>query len=117
MTITLEPQKAIINGTALYAEIGTVEEAWLGREDHGIYTYVLTLKFPGAGQGAGSYNLNNPESMGKHLIALMDFFGCPFNYIKGRKVYALRADQRGSILGLLSEDQRKTIIFSEVVDG
>src|SRR3982751_4252153 len=106
----MEPAKANVNGKSYLAELGTVKEAWLGREDHGIFTYMLTINFGGKEQGAGAYNLNNAERMGLHLQALLNFFGCPWNYIQNKRVYALQEHAGGTIVGLLNESKSKSII-------
>jgi len=117
MTIAIEPVKATIDGKSYFAELGHIENTMLGREDHGIFTYVFSMNFDGSGQGAGSYCLNDPETFGKHVQAVIDFFGGTWESIKGREVYVLRETQYGPILGFLKKDQSKFIIFSEVLGG
>ena len=46
-----------------------IESTMLGREDHGIATFMLDLDYGGVGQGAGGYALDEPQkdSTGKFI--------------------------------------------------
>lgn len=116
MNILVEPLKAKIDGKDYFLELGIVRDTFLGREDHGIFTYTLEFDFNGSSQSAGNYFLNDPGRMGKHLQAVMNFLGS-WESIKGRELYVMRETRYGPIEGLLRRDQSSYLIFSEVVNG
>jgi len=117
MTITINPATANINGTDYFLELGTIESTMLGKEDHGIFTYVLSFKFGGSGQGAGTLCLNDPIFFGTHIQALLNFFGGTWESLKGSRAFVLREEPYGLIRGLMDESQSKTLIFNEVSDS
>jgi len=49
------------------AKIGST---MLGREDHGIMTFMLQLDFSGSGQGCGGYSFSNHEKKGDCSFAI-----------------------------------------------
>jgi hypothetical protein len=113
MTLTVKPAVTVIDGVEYEMELATIVSTSLGREDHGIFTFMLDLDYGGSGQGAGGYALNDPEIFGKAVQAIIDFFGSDWEHIKGRKVYALKEGHNGTVKGLVKSDQKAWVIFSD----
>lgn len=111
--ITVKPATTNIDGVDYEMELATIGFTKLGREDHGIFTFVLDLDYGCGGQGAGGYALNDPETFGKAVQGIIDFFGSDWEHIKGRKVYALKEEHNGLVKGLVKSDQRAWIMFSD----
>lgn len=57
-------------------ENGKITSAFLGKEDHGIFTIMLTIQGDGWGQGFGGYNLGNSHGYKscKIIKDLLDIF-------------------------------------------
>ena len=113
MTITINPATAVVNGKDYYLELGTIGFTHLGREDHGIFTFLLDFTFGGSGQGAGQLSLNDPENFGIAVQGILDFFGCDWENLPGRRAFVLREERSDIIRGLMNEAQSKAIIFSD----
>lgn len=111
--LTVKPAVTTIDGVEYEMELATIGFTRLGREDHGIFTFILDLDYGGSGQGAGNYALNDPEIFGKAVQGIIDFFGNSWENIKGRKVYALKEDHNGTVKGLVKSDQKSWIMFSD----
>lgn len=117
MTILVEPLKGNIDGKDYFLELGIIEDAFLGREDHGIFTYTLMFNFAGSHQGAGNFVLADPTNFGKHVQAILDFFGSNWCDLQGQDAYVMRESVYGPIVGILSKNRSKFMIFSEVLNG
>lgn len=102
-----------INGETYFAELGTIENTFLGIEDHGIFTYMLDLNFAGSGQGFGHRTLVGTETI-KSILSVAG--ASQWEDLKKRRVYALREESYGLIAGILSEDQKKAFI-PEIGEG
>ena len=87
-----------------HAELGRIETTMLGTEDHGIFTFMITLDFGGTGQGFGGYALDTPTGRGlrfkgRHgtafgmeaIMQLLDAAGVEsWEDLKGKEVWAYR---------------------------
>lgn len=94
------------------AELGRIEAAKIGFEDHGCLTFWLTFDFGGSGQSFGGFVLDEyskakdrrvGKDAGLDLISrLLTIFGNldDFAKIKGRQAYALRREEYGPIVGV-----------------
>jgi hypothetical protein len=119
--------------TEYHKEIARVESAFLGWEDHGIFTCTLTLNYGGAGQGTPGYGLDFPlkDGEGKFIGRFGTSFGCEFimrmmracgvnNWcdVKGRTILALKdGDGYGGLIkGIapLPTEKGETFIFDEL---
>lgn len=138
------PKPAIIPEIDLdtfHKRIAKIESTFLGREDHGIFTFTLQLNYGGSGQGAGMYCLDGPspswarEVPGRDyvdrerrgsvagltmIMAVLDACGVDsWEKLKGRTVYALFADDSWSspVLGFapLPTEPGRTMLFKDIV--
>lgn len=124
-TVTFEPTTLDLLGETYFAHPATVSGLRIWREDHGILTAFVYLDLQtGGSQGFGGYCLDTYE---KHsvstdayatdrrgteygtdwLIGLLDVLGSLDSaQVKGRNVYALKADKSftATINGLVSFD-------------
>lgn len=112
MTITVEPQKVNVDGREFFAEFGKITDTMLGREDHGIFTFILYMDFNGSAQGAGTYGLNDPTQFGNAVQKTLDFFGT-WEAIKGSRAYALREERYGLIRGLMDINHNRVLLFGD----
>lgn len=82
-----------------------ISQTFLGREDHGIFTIMLTLDGGGWGQGAGGMALDEPvhgsdgkflgrfptDLIGKHVVGILDTLGVDqWEKVLGKHVRAER---------------------------
>jgi hypothetical protein len=116
--LKVKPATVEHNGVEYEAELGTIKFTRLGKEDHGIYTFVLDFDFGHAGQGAGAYNLNDPEILGKGIQGVLSFFGSYTQWedLPGKRAFVLREEHSGFIRGLMDEAGSKVIIFKELFE-
>lgn len=113
MSITVKPAVTTIDGVDYQMYLATIGFTRLGREDHGIFTFMIDLDYGGSGQGAGNYSLNDHEIFGKAVQSTIDFFGGFWEQIQGHRVYALKEDYNGTVKGFVSEDQKRWMLFSD----
>lgn len=111
--LNVKPATVECDGTKYEMHLATVQESFLGQEDHGIFTWILTLDYGGSHQGAGTYSLNNPTNLGRHIQELCKFFGTDWNRIAGRRVFALKESHSGVVRGFMDERQTKMVFFSD----
>lgn len=114
--LTIQPAKVEYNGKEYFAELGTITRTKLGREDHGIFTFLLEFDFNGSVQGAGNLALNDPINIGKAVQGLVDFFDTDWEHFKHTDAFVLREESYGLIRGLMNKSQTKAVIFSEWFD-
>lgn len=114
MSIDIAPLKGTVNGKEYFLELGEIEDAFLGREDHGIFTVSLRFSFNGSVQSAGNFVLADPRKLGEWVQGVLDFFGTEWSMLKYRRAYVIRESAYGPICGLLNVEQTKAIIFSEI---
>lgn len=113
MTLTVKPAVTTIDGVDYEMELATIGFTSLGRQDHGVFTFLLDLNFGGSGQGAGNMFLGDPEYFGKAVQSVLDFFACDWEHIKGRRVFALKENHDAIVKGLVSEDRTRWMLFSD----
>jgi hypothetical protein len=117
------------HGKFYEAEIGVIENTFLGIEDHGILTFIIYLRFDGSGQGAGTYSLDGyDKTLGKRvgspamavvIRSILETVGVDsWEGLKGRRVVALRDELYGQIKGLtnLPPDKTRFTIFDEIFE-
>ena len=115
MLLDIKPATLTHDGVEYTAELGTIKHTMLGKEDHGIFTFLLELDFGGHVQGAGTHGLNDPTNFGNFIQGILNFFGGNWEDLKGRRVFALReGGMHGLIRGLMDAEQTKVLIFSEL---
>lgn len=103
-------------GKTYSGEVGTIADTFLGTEDHGIFTFMLTFDFNGSGQGAGNYFLR--ENTAKMLQGVIDVLGVrSWEKLKGQQAVALREDHGGLIVGIANLDTGKAVTFEELAHG
>ena len=115
--LRINPATINYNDVDYEIQLGTIDFTRLGREDHGIFTFLLDFKFGGSGQGAGTYNLNDPRYMGQLIQAVLDFFKCNWEDLTGKRAFVLRESHSGPIRGLMDEKQSKVLIFADELKG
>jgi hypothetical protein len=138
------PQPAVIpeiNLDKYHKKIAKIAGTFLGREDHGIFTFSLELNYGYSSQGAGMYCLDGPSRLWAYeapghapqrerqgsvagmtmIMAVLDACGVDsWEKLKGRTVYALLADDSWSspVLGLapLPTESGRPMLFKAIVD-
>lgn len=88
-----------IDGTDYSAELGTIEQVALNREDHGVFAISISFDFGGSRQGFGAYALDtyDPETgersgsaEGMNAVIKMTEVLGDLTKAKGRTCYVLR---------------------------
>jgi hypothetical protein len=111
--VRVKPATVECDGKDYEMHLGTITDTFLGKEDHGIFTWVLTLEFGGSVQGAGTHALNDPAYLGTHIQKLLTFFGCPWDQLKNKRVYALKESHHGLVRGFMDEKQTRMVFFED----
>lgn len=101
-----------INAEKYHAEPATVERANLGYEDHGILAWNIGFLGSSWGQGTGHRGLGNSGYFVSVLKELLRVFKVQdWSDIEGSRVYVLRADKFGPIVGISSLDGDETFML------
>jgi hypothetical protein len=115
-------------------KIAKIESTFLGTEDHGIYTFYLTLNYGGSVQAAGGYALDDvhhtekknewghdeiirlgTEEGMRSVIACIEVCGVDcWERIKGRTVMALIENDRVVGLEPLPTESGKPFLFADI---
>lgn len=123
----MERKTTIIIGTNEYdAELGTIHDTKLGREDHGIFAISVTIAFGGSFQGAGGFSLDVYVPELEHrmaaaagaqvIIDTVDTVGADsWETLAGRDVFALRKQGGGSIIGLAHPTEERYMIYEDLL--
>ena len=108
-----------VESKPLITKVGKLTHAFLGFEDHGIFSFNLAFDFGGTGQGTGHYNINGPVG-GPLIKAILETLGAhEWKDLDGTIVYVLYAedDWNASIVGVqalpFSPGSGKPLIFKE----
>jgi len=109
----VKPATVECDGKEYEMHLATIGFTKLGKEDHGIFTWVIDLDFGSSGQSAGAYALNDPALFGNHIQQLCNFFGTGWENLKGKRVYALKEGYNGPVRGFMDEKQTKMVLFSD----
>lgn len=107
------------NNVAYEGRIETIDEAFLGWEDHGIFAMSLKFRDGSSYQGTPPYCLS---SRGKGtafglgwVMAAMKVVGVEqFNELRGKQAIVLRPSPSGFISGIASLDGNRVFIFEEL---
>jgi hypothetical protein len=116
------------------AELGIVDDSFIGIEDHGVFSINLNFDFRSTGQGLGhrciATSREQPDGTYKmigtavgcdYIIRLMEVLGVrEWKEVVGQRVYCLRdGTSFGSILGLANVDDPagSYIIFAPYFDS
>lgn len=84
---------------------GRIESTSLGFEDHGIFTYSITIDYGGSGQGFGGYALGG-EYTDKVIKGLIKAVGVEnWEDLKGEYVRVKLVNRRITEIGHLLEDK------------
>lgn len=109
------------NGTTYVAELGAIEHASLGFEDHGFLSSFIHLDFAGSGQGFGGLVLGKQGNESatflteKWVRSILRVAGVDdWGKLQGATVYALRTKSFGTIEGLASRDGRRVFLSEEI---
>jgi hypothetical protein len=114
--LDIKPAEVTIDGKAYLMELGTVERAELGFEDHGIFGFNIAFNFGGAVQGTGWYHLAGP-STSTVLGGLLNIFSVDrWDRINGKSIYVLRTDLYDLIRGLYNPTTRKHVILKDLFE-
>lgn len=116
------------NGKDYSGQIGTIKQAFLGVEDHGIFSASLGFSWPGGGVSAGNYGLDQWSEKDQrrvgtaygldHIKAILDTIGVTdWSNLVGTNAIVL-FEATGSFLGQMSKgvaslDGTRVLIFSE----
>lgn len=124
---SLELQPVEINGITYQAEIGVIDNTFLGIEDHGILTFLITINFGGSFQGAGTYSLDGyNKKTGKRegspamailIRDILEVVGVDnWEALKRQKVVVLREKHYDTIRGFVSvpPSDFKYVIFADI---
>lgn len=118
-------------GKEYSAELATVKRTFLGVEDHGIFTALLTLEWQSSGITIPGFSLDTPhkidgEKRGSrigtgygldHIMRILETVGVDsWEKLLGRKVYILFAADRSSA-GIANADTGKVLIFKDHADS
>jgi hypothetical protein len=111
-------------------KIAKIERVFLGREDHGIFTCIVSFNYGNSGQSGGMYALDEPDHESEpfrrrgtafgmeFVIRLIDAVGVrEFSELADKTVIAL-IDERGMVAGLkpLPTESGKEFIFKDLAD-
>jgi hypothetical protein len=114
--LDIKPAEVTIDGTAYLMELGTVERAELGFEDHGIFGFNIAFDFGGSAQGTGWYSLESPHAP-KVMKALLNVFSVDrWDRINGRSLFVLRERPYDLIRGLYNPTSQKYVIIKALFD-
>lgn len=103
-------------GKSYFAEIATIESADLGFEDHGILGWNLAFKGASWGQGSGWRGLGFETAYGTHVIneVLKGVGAGRWSELKDKRVFVLREDQFGSIVGTSNLEGDKILLWDSI---
>lgn len=114
--LDIKPAEVTIDGKAYLMELGTVERADLGFEDHGIFGFNIAFTFGGSGQGTGWYSLEGPWAFNVMKSLLEVFSVDRWAGIKGKSMYVLRTDLFDLIRGLYNPTTQKYVIIKDLFE-
>ena len=107
----------------LIAKAGKLTHAFLGFEDHDIFSFNLDFDFGGTGQGTGHYNINGPLG-GPVIKAILETLGAQeWKDLDGTVAYVLYEEDswQARIVGIqalpFNPGNGKPLIFRELFDG
>lgn len=119
--------KMEIDGKTYEMELGVIERTMLGTEDHGIFTFHLSMGFGGSGQGAGQIVLDEPykprtdefKRIGTAygmdaIMRVLETVGVgSWEDLPGKHCYVLREDSYGYIRGIANQmkPEREYLVF------
>ena len=116
------------NGVEYGGQIGTIKHAFLGTEDHGIFSAMLHFEWPGGGIGAGGYGLDQWSEARKrrigtgygldHIKAILETVGvAEWSQLVGKSAVVLfepAGSWIGSMsVGIASLDGTRVLVFAE----
>ena len=104
------------------AQIGQIDDVWLGVEDHGVLTFNLGFMFDGVHQGLGHLILGSPSrdeysvKIGRFLYLVTQIIG-NIAKAKGREVLVLRESDtlNAPIIGIAPLRGGNPLIFADVL--
>jgi hypothetical protein len=105
-----------IDGVTYKAVLSKVTRTHLGKEDHGIPTFVLDTRevHGGGARGIGMYDLRHSTGV-EILLKFLDFFGTSWENLIGKQFFLLYEQSAyGPVAGLVSEDGKKHLLFKAV---
>lgn len=113
MVVSIESDiRVTIDDVYYKGEYAIIEEAFIGFEDHGIFSWNLHFKSISNtwGQGTGCYALGDSEPIRRILrvVGTDDWQNLP-----RKEVIVLRARNGGHIEGMVSKDEKRYIVFKE----
>lgn len=100
-------------------ELGIVEQADLGIDDHGIFGFNISFDFGGSHQATGWYALGNRSDAIERLLRFFHPYG-HWKNIVGTHVFVHRDSPYGKIIGLetlaFAPGGTRVILLSELFD-
>lgn len=127
--LDIQPATFTKDGKTYSLELGRIERTMLGYEDHGIFTFMLSLDYGGSAQGAGGYGLDEYDKPTEDrigtaygldlIIRILRVVGVDeWEQVKGKHIHAIRAESYGPIVGLANHMKPSTnfLFFSEHAD-
>lgn len=104
----------------LTERLARIESTFLGTEDHGIFTALITLDYGGAGQGAGMLDLRHSDAAFRFVAGVCRVLGVDsWEKVVGRQVFALiDGDGSGMVRGLkgLPFESDATFVFATIYE-
>ena len=88
-----------------------IESTLLGKEDYGVFTFMLYLDYGGSGQGAGGYCLSNikvssASYVGVLVEAILDVVGvAKWEDLPGKHIRVRQSHSKVKAIGHLLEDR------------
>jgi hypothetical protein len=118
-------------------KLARIENTFLGKEDHGVFTSVLLVAYEdtGSSQGVGMYALDEPLMDGDKFIRrigtragmqfimnILAIFDCSWEQLKGKGIYVLFDDEDlTKPIGVenlaFAAQPKKQFLFSDVFDN
>lgn len=91
--------KTLVATDGPHEEAGKIKAAFLGFEDHNIFTFMLDIDFGGSGQGFGHYAIK--QTAGVIIPAILEACGVrSWDQVEGRVILAIRDEPYGLIRGI-----------------
>lgn len=91
---------------------GKIESTMLGREDHGIMTFMLQIDYGGSGQGVGGYGV----AIISRILEVVDVM--TWEELPGKHIRVIKQDSpyQARVIGIQNICTDARIIFQELAD-
>lgn len=110
----IKPATITVDSAEYEMELGKVEKANLGLEDHNIFGFNIAFNFKGSGQGTGWYALVGTDAANV-IKGLIRVFGVrEWADIPGKELYVLRESSFGQIKGLFNHNTGRVVMIADL---